>query len=278
MRLARAAPLGRGALEEPPTVPAGDQRQPVAIEDRAERGALARKLVAELDAGITRLLRLGEAGLQRRLPTELREVVVGPRDGVDADADGHAAYLGKCARLSLWSRRNAYVLGAAAVYRRLRPRRRPHRLEPAASLSQALRGRGRDGEVPRHGLHARMERAAGCRTKLLRGGGAPVRAPPAPRRADRGLWCPLQRDDEGADRGQRGYPQDLARAWCAALRAQQLVERDLSDGAAPLRFLKAVPRHGHFRRSRRDQARSADFSDPAGTAPDRARRGRLYRR
>ena len=53
--------------------------------------------------------------------------------------------------------------------RRLRPRRRPHRLGPAIPLSDDVRRRGGDGDVPRGGGDAGVERQAGRRAAVVGG-------------------------------------------------------------------------------------------------------------
>jgi len=45
--------------------------------------------VAELDALETRLARLGEAGVERDVAAQFRQIVVAPADWADAEADGH---------------------------------------------------------------------------------------------------------------------------------------------------------------------------------------------
>jgi hypothetical protein len=77
------------ALQQPRAVPARDEGEAVAVEDRPERRSLPRELVAELDASEAGLPRLGQAGLQRRRRAEFRHVVVRPGERVDPDADGH---------------------------------------------------------------------------------------------------------------------------------------------------------------------------------------------
>jgi hypothetical protein len=45
--------------------------------------------VAELDALKTRLARLGEAGVERDVAAQFRQIIVAPADRADAEADGH---------------------------------------------------------------------------------------------------------------------------------------------------------------------------------------------
>ncbi len=78
--------LGDGAPCEPPRIPAGHEREPVRGEHVAQRLRLARKLVAELEALVTDRGAFGERDRERRLAAERRQVVVAPRDRVDADA------------------------------------------------------------------------------------------------------------------------------------------------------------------------------------------------
>src|SRR5258707_13867866 len=63
----------------------------MAIEDRAEDFGLAGKLAAELDAGESRLARLGQADLERNVVAQPADIVVRPADRVDAEAHGHGA-------------------------------------------------------------------------------------------------------------------------------------------------------------------------------------------
>ena len=70
-------------------IPARDHLQPVALHDRLQLGRLARKLAAELGAGIAGLLGFAEADVERRVAAEFRHVVIGPGDRVDADANLH---------------------------------------------------------------------------------------------------------------------------------------------------------------------------------------------
>ena len=93
MRQDRLELLAHGLLADPAVVPARHQLQPVGGKDRTEKRALARKLAAELRAGVAGLLRLGEADLERRVAAERRIVVVRPGDRVDAELDGHAVVL-----------------------------------------------------------------------------------------------------------------------------------------------------------------------------------------
>jgi putative spermidine/putrescine transport system ATP-binding protein len=66
--------------------------------------------------------------------------------------------------------------------RHVRPRWRPHRLEPSIPLPEAVRRRGRDGAVPGRGHDAGMERGAGRRPAVVRGGrGAHGEVPRPPR-------------------------------------------------------------------------------------------------
>ena len=59
------------------------------FEQRPQDGRLARKLIAELDAGEPRLGRLGEAGLERRVAAQFGQIVVAPGDRADPEAHSH---------------------------------------------------------------------------------------------------------------------------------------------------------------------------------------------
>src|SRR5439155_12160309 len=61
--------------------------QSVPCQDVAQRFGLAPKLVAKLEALVTDCLAFGERNFERDLAAEPRQIVVGPRDRVDADAD-----------------------------------------------------------------------------------------------------------------------------------------------------------------------------------------------
>src|SRR3954452_4231653 len=76
------------AVAQLAAVPARDELEPVLAQHRLERGGVVRELVALLDAGEAGLARLRDADLERRLPAELRHVVVAPGDRVGPDPDG----------------------------------------------------------------------------------------------------------------------------------------------------------------------------------------------
>ena len=76
-------------LQQARAVPARHQCQAVLGQDRTKDIGLAGELVAELDPVVARLLRFGQTGLQRRFAAELRHVVVGPGQRIDADTNGH---------------------------------------------------------------------------------------------------------------------------------------------------------------------------------------------
>ena len=59
--------------------------RPCARQHRAQRLRLARKLVAELEALVADRLAFGQRRFERRLAAERRQVVVAPRDRIDAD-------------------------------------------------------------------------------------------------------------------------------------------------------------------------------------------------
>src|ERR1700741_2410418 len=90
MRLHRLDFVLDRALEQPGAVPARDEIQAVLLEDRPQSLRVARKLAAELDAFVAGELRLREAGFERIVVAEPGQVVVGPGERVDADADHHA--------------------------------------------------------------------------------------------------------------------------------------------------------------------------------------------
>ena len=81
-------------------VPAGNKPQGVAIEERFQRLGIAREFAAHFDPGKSGLARLGEAGLERDVATELGHVVVRPRDRIDTEPDGHGRSVSKPTAMS----------------------------------------------------------------------------------------------------------------------------------------------------------------------------------
>ena len=81
--------LRYGTFQQVAAVPAGHQAQAMAVQDGAEYGRVARKLVAQLEACVTGLGTLGETGLQRRPGAQFGHVVVGPGQWVDSDSNCH---------------------------------------------------------------------------------------------------------------------------------------------------------------------------------------------
>ncbi len=78
-----------GTLQQAARKPAGDKLQPVRGEEGTKLGGIHRKLAAgfrSAEAGGAALL---QAGFQRRVAAELRQVVVGPRNRRDAEAYRH---------------------------------------------------------------------------------------------------------------------------------------------------------------------------------------------
>src|SRR5215470_6237042 len=69
-------------------------------QHRAQRCGLAGEFVAEFEALVTDRLTLGERDFERRLAAEPWQVVVGPRDRIDADLDVEAPAHGLCLRLA----------------------------------------------------------------------------------------------------------------------------------------------------------------------------------
>jgi hypothetical protein len=82
--------LGDGAPGES-AVPAGNEMQPVAVEQRPQHCGIARELAAHFDSCVTRKTRLCETGLEWDVTAQLGHVVVGPCDGVDAERDHHGS-------------------------------------------------------------------------------------------------------------------------------------------------------------------------------------------
>ena len=82
----------------------------------------------------------------------------------------------------------------------------------------------------------------------------------------------------GAIDGTVDILRELKRAGVPLYAAHQLVGRDVSVGAAPLRVPVVVRRHRRLGRGRRDQARSAHLPHPARALPHRAGRGGVHRR
>src|SRR4029077_17545864 len=70
-------------------VPAGNAGEAEAIEHGGELARAARKFVPELHTFEADLPRLLETGLEPDVRAELAQVIVGPDDGIRAEADGH---------------------------------------------------------------------------------------------------------------------------------------------------------------------------------------------
>jgi hypothetical protein len=92
------SPLAREDVLRSQLVSFDDTPMPAKVAGHAngtQRGRLARKLVAELDAGIARGARLAQARLERVLGPERREVVVAPGERVDPKPHcrGHERFL-----------------------------------------------------------------------------------------------------------------------------------------------------------------------------------------
>ena len=114
-------------LEEPAGEPARCQCEALLVQRLAHRAGLARELAALLHPGEAGLAGLGQAGLERDVAAELRQVVVGPADRRDAEPDRHRKALLTRARGGTSSRAAAASMGL------LRDRRPTAR--PASSLS-----------------------------------------------------------------------------------------------------------------------------------------------
>ena len=81
--------VDRRVVEQVDGIPPRNKIHPERRQCRLQRSRLARKLVAKLHAFEARLARFGKANFQRRLPANFEQVVIGPADGIGADADGH---------------------------------------------------------------------------------------------------------------------------------------------------------------------------------------------
>ena len=77
-------------LQQAAREPAGDEGQAMVLEQRPQHLGIERELAALLHAGITGGAGFAQAALERDVAAELGQVVVGPADGGDAEADGHA--------------------------------------------------------------------------------------------------------------------------------------------------------------------------------------------
>ncbi|KAI3489494.1 hypothetical protein L1887_46540 [Cichorium endivia] len=76
--------LLHAALQQAAGVPAGDQLQVVALQDGAKQARFAREFIAQLEAGKTGLFTFAQTALQRRLRAERRQIVVRPRQRINA--------------------------------------------------------------------------------------------------------------------------------------------------------------------------------------------------
>src|SRR5262249_34132966 len=74
-------------LEQPAGEPAGNQLEAVPLQNGAEHHRIHRELAAGLGAAEAGEPALRQAGLQRRIAAELRQVVVRPGDWRDAEPD-----------------------------------------------------------------------------------------------------------------------------------------------------------------------------------------------
>jgi hypothetical protein len=61
----------------------------VICEEAPQYSGVAREFVARLDAIETQLACLGEAGVERDVAAQFRQIVIAPPDRADAQADGH---------------------------------------------------------------------------------------------------------------------------------------------------------------------------------------------
>ena len=79
------------AFQQPGAMPAGGQAQAMELQQGAQNLGLARKLPAELHARVARLARLVQAGRERNVAPQLRQVVVRPAHRIDRQLDlpGH---------------------------------------------------------------------------------------------------------------------------------------------------------------------------------------------
>ncbi|SAJ29527.1 Uncharacterised protein [Enterobacter cloacae] len=84
MRLHGGDLLLHAALQQAAGVPAGNQLQVVALQDGAEQVRFARELIAQLETGETGLFPFAQTGLQRGFRPERRQIVVRPRQRVNA--------------------------------------------------------------------------------------------------------------------------------------------------------------------------------------------------
>ena len=91
--------VGHCAANEMARIPARDTCEAVAREHGTQRVRRTRKLVAELEALVPDRLAFAERGLERRLAAEGRQVIVRPRNRVDAYARDECLH-GFCAFLS----------------------------------------------------------------------------------------------------------------------------------------------------------------------------------
>ena len=76
--------LFHAALQQAAGVPARDQLQIVALQNGAKQARFTREFVAQFETGKTGLFPLAQTGLQRRFGTKGRQIVVSPRQGVNA--------------------------------------------------------------------------------------------------------------------------------------------------------------------------------------------------
>ena len=170
----------------------------------AQRLRFARKLVAELEALVADRLAFGQRDLERRLAAERRQVVVAPRDRVDADLARRTSSLMAAAAFCAFVR---YVLRARArahfgAIGDFRHRDLP---PPAAFL----------GRASRIGLDADRRRCVG--------GARPLRAP-----------LPARESSSRSRRARRATPR-ARRSRCAARRCGPCTQSSnrLLNGAPP---------------------------------------------
>ena len=81
------------ALKQAAGVPAGNQLQVVAAQDRPQYACLSGKFIAQFKAGKSRLPPFAQAGLQRRVRAEGRQIVIRLGQRIDAQLYGHDVLL-----------------------------------------------------------------------------------------------------------------------------------------------------------------------------------------